>query len=115
MARSPLRDTPVARVSEATCGTGAPGFRFAYPGYISGSSVGMRESFRQTRAGNLSIERLPRQPLGEPTLRIQKPGEIDTGIEFHRLEHEYEIFRRDIAGCPGRMRASAEAAKQCIE
>src|SRR5438034_728795 len=88
---------------------------FATRLFMSRSSLGMDEGFRQSRASELSIKRLSRQPLREPTLRLQETGKIDAGIEPHRLEHKDEIFGGDVAARSRRMRTSAEPSKRCIE
>src|SRR5688572_416668 len=83
---------------------------------ISGGPFGLAQiGLGQACPGELAVEDLPRQELGQTALGLDQGLEVDAGVEAHLLQHEDEVLGGDVAARSWGMRAAAEATQRGIE
>src|SRR5436190_12210342 len=83
---------------------------------MSGGSRGAHGvRFWHSCSCKFSVQCLAWQPLGEASCRIYKSGQVDPGVEAHRLQHEDEVFGRDVTARSRRVGTAAEPAKRRVK
>src|SRR4051812_34443857 len=78
-------------------------------------SSGSTKSFRQTRDGRMTVERLFGNAPGQKGPCLQQLIEVDAGRHAHALEHEHQVLGDHVAARPRGKRAPAKAAHGAVE
>jgi len=68
------------------------------------------ETLGQPHLVHISIEGHSGQAFGNDRAGGDQALDVDSRLEAHCLQQEDQVLSDDIAACPGRVRASAEAA-----